>query len=107
MIRLKLYTLVICAAGLLVFQACTSKKETPQPVVDTQRLDQLRQEPRDLQIKVLGTASTYAKDSLTYSHLLAQIKVLQAQYTKNVPYSVFVDDYHGNFLPRTIVNVPQ
>jgi len=80
MIRLKLYTLVICAAGLLVFQACTSKKETPQPVVDTQRLDQLRQELRDLQIKVLGNASTYAQDSLTYSQLLAQIKILQAQY---------------------------
>ena len=105
--RLKLYTLVICAAGLLVFQACTSKKETPQPVVDTQRLDQLRQELRDLQIKVLGNASTYAKDSLTYGQLLAQIKVLQAQYNKNVTYSVFVEDYQGNFLPGTTVKVSQ
>ena len=105
MIRLKLYTLVICAAGLLVFQACTSKKETPQPVVDTQRIDQLRQELRDLQVKVLGDASTYSQDSLSYSQLLAQISMLQSQYAKNVTYSVVVSDYQDNLLSGVTVKV--
>src|SRR6267378_1178497 len=98
MIRFKLLTLV-CAAGLLAFQACTSKKEVPQPVVDTQRLDQLRQELRDLQIKVLGNAATYSRDSLTYNQLVLQISALQAQYAKHVTYSVIVSDYQGNILP--------
>jgi hypothetical protein len=107
MIRLKLYTLVICAAGLLVFQACTSKKETPQPVVDTQRLDQLRQELRDLQVKVLGDASTYSHDSLSYEQLVLQVNALLAQYAKHVTYSVIVGDYQGNYLSGVTVKVSQ
>ena len=107
MIRSKLLPLVVCVVGLFVFQACVSKKEVPQPVVDTQRLDQLRQELKDLQTKVLGDASVYTQDSLTYSQLLVQIAILQAQYTKSVTYSVIVSDYQGNFLPGATVKVSQ
>ncbi|HMI65339.1 MAG TPA: hypothetical protein VK517_04850, partial [Cyclobacteriaceae bacterium] len=71
---------MVCMVGVFIFHACTSKKEVPQPVVDTQRLDQLRQELRDLQVTVLGNASNYSQDSLSYSQLLAQINMLQAQY---------------------------
>src|SRR6267378_2715729 len=106
MTRLKRFTLV-CAAGLLVFQACTSKKEIPQPVVDTQRVDQLRQELRDLQIKVLGNAVTYSKDSLTYDQLVKQVNALLAQYAKHVTYSVIVGDYQGNYLSGVTVKVSQ
>jgi hypothetical protein len=106
MTRLKLFTL-ICAAGLLVFQACTSKKEIPQPVVDTQRVDQLRQELRDLQIKVLGNATTYSRDSLTYDQLVLQVNALLAQYAKHVTYSVIAGDYQGNSLAGVTVKVSQ
>jgi hypothetical protein len=107
MIRLKLLPFVVCVVGLFVFHACTSKKEVPQPVVDTQRLDQLRQELRDLQIKVLGNAATYSRDSLTYNQLVLQISALQAQYAKHVTYSVIVSDYQGNILPGATVKVTQ
>jgi hypothetical protein len=106
MTRIKLLAL-LCAAGLLAFQACTSKKEVPQPVVDSQRLDQLRKELKDLEIKVLGNAATYSRDSLTYTQLVLQISALQAQYAKQVTYSVIVSDYQGNFLPGVTVKVSQ
>jgi len=107
MIRLKLLPFVVCMVGVFIFHACTSKKEVPQPVVDTQRLDQLRQELRDLQVTVLGNASNYSQDSLSYSQLLAQINMLQAQYAKNVTYSVVVSDYQDNLLSGVTVKVSQ
>ena len=76
-------------------------------MVDTQRLDQLRQELRDLQIKVLGDAATYSQDSLTYDQLVLQVNALIAQYAKSVTYSVIVADYQGNYLSGVTVKVSQ
>jgi hypothetical protein len=107
MIRIKLLSLLVCVVGLFFLHGCTAKKEIPQPVVDTQRLDQLREEYRNLQATVLGNTSAYLNDSLTYTQLQAQITALELQLAKKVSYSVIVGDYQGNLLSGATVKVSQ
>jgi hypothetical protein len=96
----------ICMVGLTAFYACKDK-ETPQPVVDTARLDELRQELRELRADVLGLQAEYSSDSLDEKELEAEITQLNSQYSKTVDYSVIVTDLQGNNLSGATVKVTQ
>jgi len=92
--------------GLAAFYAC-SDKETPQPVEDSARVDQLRDELRSLQQQVLASQATYSADSMNEASLTAEIKKLNAIYAKSVTYTVVVTDLQGNNLADANVKVTQ
>src|SRR6267378_4002417 len=101
MIKPKLSKLVVVALMLFAFSGCTTKNEIPQPVVDTQHVDALRQQLIDLQQKVLGAQQTEAQDSLNLALTMAQVQAkiaeLQADLLKTVSYTVQVGSF--TFLP--------
>ncbi|MGC1242675.1 MAG: carboxypeptidase-like regulatory domain-containing protein [Chryseosolibacter sp.] len=101
-------------AVLVLFCASCSEKETPQPVEDTARIDQLRNELRAVQEMIYGVQ--LENDLLTsesedlaalQSELEAEIASLQEQYNRAVTYTVIALDNLGNPIPAASVTVNQ
>lgn len=100
-------------ATITLFSACT-EKEVPVPTVDTERLDALRQELRDLQLIVYGEEAELAQGQASQADLEAQIAAMEAEiarlqelYNRSVTYGVYVIDFQNNKLANATVKIAQ
>src|SRR5882757_3019651 len=111
MIKPKLSKLVVLTLMLLAFYGCTTKNEVPQPVVDNQRVDELRTQLVTLQQQVLGAQLTASQDSLngtlTSAQIAAKIKELQAYLQKSVSYTVTVGTFTYQPLSGATIKLTQ
>lgn len=112
MMKTKLFA--VLTASLLLFYSSCSEKEVPQPVEDTARIDQLRNELRALQNLIYG--AQLENDLLTgesedlaalQAALEAEIALLQEQYNKAVTYTVIAVDNIGTPIAGAAVTVNQ
>lgn len=104
---------MLLASMVLLYTSC-SEKEVPQPVEDTERVDQLRNELRALQEKIYGKELsnellTADKEDLEklQTELQAEITRLQGLYSKAVPYTVIALDNLGNPIQGASVTLNQ
>lgn len=104
----------ILMASLVLFYTSCSEKEVPQPVEDTERVDQLRNELRALQEKIYGKQLTNElltadKEDLEalQTELQAEITKLQELYSKAVTYTVIALDNLGNPISGASVTLNQ
>jgi hypothetical protein len=112
MMKTKLFAMLM--ASLVLFYTSCSEKETPQPVEDSERIDALRQELRNLQVLVYGEevendyldADNFSMEE-ELEALQAEVTALKATYDKSVSYSVLVVDYAGNAIAGAKVTVNQ
>lgn len=112
MMKSKLFAMLM--ASLVLFYTSCSETETPQPVEDTERIDQLRNELRAIQEKIYG--QELENDLLTdesedlaalQAELEAEIARLEAQYDLAVTYTVIAVDNQGNPIPGASVTINQ
>lgn len=110
--KTKLFAILM--ASLVLFGTGCSEKETPQPVEDTERIDQLRNELRAVQEMIYGVQ--VENDLLTIesedlaelqAELEAEIAKLEAQYNSAVTYTVIALDNVGNPIPDVSVTLNQ
>lgn len=100
-------------ATITLFSACT-EKEVPVPTVDTERLDALRQELRELQLIVYGEEADLEEakaDQANYeseiAYYEAEIQRLQEIYARTVTYGITVTDFQNNKLAGVTVRLAQ
>ncbi len=106
MTKLKLSNLVVLALMLFAFYGCTTKNETPQPIVDQTAKASLQDQYNTLAAQVLGAQSQASIDSLAAVLSADQLKAAIAEFNANlntkVNYSVQVLTFPGNPLPATV-----
>lgn len=101
-------------ASLVLFYTGCSEKEVETLVVDHERLDQLRQELRSLQLQVYGEQvdnSDLEGENKEYENeiaeLQAEIDELKAMYDQTTKYQVIVVDYQGQLISGASVTLNQ
>lgn len=101
-------------ASLVLFYTGCSEKEVETLVVDHERLDQLRQELRALQLQVYGEQvdnSYLDGENEDYDNeiaeLQAEIDELKAMYDQTTKYQVIVVDYQGQLISGASVTLNQ
>jgi hypothetical protein len=107
MLKLKPTKSLMLVCLLLAGNACTTKNEVPQPVVDTARVDALRTQLIALQQQVLGAQQVTSNDSLTLTQLQAEIAQLQGYLSKTVSYTITVNSFLHKPLPGAAVKLSQ
>jgi DNA-binding FrmR family transcriptional regulator len=100
-------------ATLTVFSACT-EKEVPVPTVNTERLDALRAELRNLQMQVYGAEKNMEEGKANQESIEVQIAALKTEierlnnsYLEEVDYGVTVIDFQNNKLANATVKLAQ
>jgi len=111
---MKTRLIAMAMASLVLFYTGCSEKEVPQPTEDTQRTDALRQELRELMVKLHGVQTSNAllkaeEANLTTNAdtLEAMVTALQAQYNTSVSYQVSPVDFNGHTISGASVTLNQ
>jgi hypothetical protein len=84
-------------ASVTIFTGC-SEEEVEKPVENTERLDDLRAELRQLELDVLGAQRTLDLAKLDEQELEAEVAKLKENFDKVVKYTVTVIDPQGKLL---------
>jgi hypothetical protein len=104
---------ILMLATITLFSACT-EKEVPVPTVDTERLDALRLQLRELQMRVYGEeedAEEAKANQTNYENEIAwyeaEIERLKNAYARTVTYGITITDFQNNKLAGVTVTLAQ